>query len=367
MSNPSVLEQTTVNQGMADCNASRELKQRWQNHKNDHPKMRIRDAAKALEVSELELLATGCGDSVVRLIPEWPDILKSLQSLGPVMALTRNEYAVHEKNGVYNNVKIMGGMGLVLDEAIDLRLFLSHWHHGFSVCENTASGERQSLQFFDIDGTAIHKIYLLELSDKKAFNTLLSTYTSSDQSTAVNVVAIPKKPQECEDSSVDVSAFQSSWESMKDTHDFHEVLKSYGLSRLQALRLGGLDRARMVSKGLFTDFMTSLVENEISFMVFVASAGVIQIHSGPANNIKILGSWFNILDDDFNLHLRTDAIENVWAVRKPTVDGDVNSLELFDANGDVIAYLFGSRKPGQPELANWRKIIDALPTLEPGA
>ena len=149
MSNPSVLEQTTVNQGMADCNASRELKQRWQNHKNDHPKMRIRDAAKAFEVSELELLVTGCGDSVVRLKPDWPDILKSLQSLGPVMALTRNEYAVHEKNGVYNKVRIMGSMGLVLDKAIDLRLFLSHWHHGFSVCENTQRNIFQTIRTID--------------------------------------------------------------------------------------------------------------------------------------------------------------------------------------------------------------------------
>ncbi len=136
MLNPTVLDQVAVNQGMSHSKVNHELKQRWQEHKNAHPRMRIRDAAKILEVSELELLVTGCGDSVVRLKPDWPDILKSLQSLGPVMALTRNEYAVHEKNGVYNKVRIMGSMGLVLDKAIDLRLFLSHWHHGFSVCEN---------------------------------------------------------------------------------------------------------------------------------------------------------------------------------------------------------------------------------------
>lgn len=364
MSNTTVSGQTVLITPKADSSANLELKQRWQDHKSAHPKIRIRDAAQALEVSELELLVTGCGDSVVRLKPEWPDILKAIQSLGSVMALTRNEYAVHEKNGVYNNVRIMGSMGLVLDEAIDLRLFLSHWHHGFSVCENTASGERQSLQFFGIDGTAIHKIYLLESSDKKAFNALLRTYTSNDQSAVVNVLPIPKKPEELDDNSVDVDSFRASWESMKDTHDFHEVLKNYGLSRTQALRLGGLDKARKVPKELFTEFMTGLEEDNISFMVFVGSTGVIQIHSGPVSNIKTLGSWFNILDDDFNLHLRTDAIDTAWVVRKPTVDGDVNSLELFDANGDVIAYFFGSRKPGQPELMHWRKMINALPTLE---
>jgi putative hemin transport protein len=49
------------------------------------------------------------------------------------MPLTRNEYVVNEKNGVYSNVKIMCSMGFVLDDLINLRLFISHWHQGFFV------------------------------------------------------------------------------------------------------------------------------------------------------------------------------------------------------------------------------------------
>jgi len=134
------------------------------------------------EMSELELLVAGCGDSVVRLKSEWNHIIKAIKTLGPVMPLTRNEYAVCEKNGVYNNVKIMNSMGYVLDDLNNLRLFISHWYHGFFVCENTTSGESQSLQFFDNQGKAIHKIYLLELSDEKSFNTFITQFTSSDQS-----------------------------------------------------------------------------------------------------------------------------------------------------------------------------------------
>ncbi len=43
------------------------------------------------------------------------------------MALTRNEAAVHEKVGTFGNVTVSGKMGLVLNDAIDLRLFLGHW------------------------------------------------------------------------------------------------------------------------------------------------------------------------------------------------------------------------------------------------
>jgi putative hemin transport protein len=57
----------------------------------------------------------------------------SNKNTGPVMPLTRNEYVVNEKNGVYSNVKIMCSMDFVLDDLINLRLFISHWHQGFFV------------------------------------------------------------------------------------------------------------------------------------------------------------------------------------------------------------------------------------------
>jgi putative hemin transport protein len=50
-----------------------------------------------------------------------------------------------------------------------------------------------------------------------------------------------------------------------------------------------------------------------------------------------------------------------WVVRKPTADGDVTSLELFDADGETLAMFFGERKPGRAELASWRALVDTLP------
>ena len=138
------------------------------------------------KMNELELLVVGCGDSMVRLKSEWSRIITAIKTLGPVLPLTRNEYVVDEKNGVYSNVKIIGSMGFVLDDLINLRLFISHWHQGFFVREKITNGESQSLQFFDRHGKAIHKIYLLELSDEKIFDTFISTFTSRDQLNALS-------------------------------------------------------------------------------------------------------------------------------------------------------------------------------------
>lgn len=70
--------------------------------------------------------------------------------------------------------------------------------------------------------------------------------------------------------------------------------------------------------------------------------------------------WLNVLDAGFNLHLRADHIASAWVVGKPTGDGLVTSLELFDPQGETIAMFFGERKPGRQELATWRSLIDAV-------
>lgn len=97
-------------------------------------------------------------------------------------------------------------------------------------------------------------------------------------------------------------------------------------------------------------------------MVFIGNRGCIQIHTGLVKNIKMFGAeWLNVLDDEFNMHLRDTAVATAWVVRKPTSDGDVTSLELFDTEGNNLVLFFGRRKPGQPEDENWRSIVAALP------
>jgi len=99
-------------------------------------------------------------------------------------------------------------------------------------------------------------------------------------------------------------------------------------------------------------------------MCFVGNPGMIQIHTGPVKRVEVMGDWLNVLDLSFNLHLREDRIATTWVVRKPTADGIVTSVELFDATGSTMAMFFGERKPGKPELAAWRALVAEFPRLE---
>lgn len=339
------------------------LRDRWMTIKQQQPKLRIRDCAAELDVSEAELLATGVGDHVICLSHEFTKILMQLEELGPVMALTRNHSVVHERHGIYRSARMMGdSMALFVNDDIDLRIFLSHWAFGFAVTERGHHVERKSLQFFDNDGQAVHKIYLTEDSDHDAYQRLVDQFASTHQSCELLLSDVSDQRFNTPDESIDHEAFQAAWDGLQDTHDFFPLLKEFKLDRLQALHLAGRERSRELVTQALAILLRQASQAELEIMVFVASRGVIQIHTGLVKHIAIVGDWLNVLDPEFNLHIRETDIDSCWAVAKPSSDGQVTSVECFDAQGNLVVQFFGKRKPGQKENPFWRALVESLPT-----
>jgi putative hemin transport protein len=330
-------------------------------------KLRNREAAHALGISEGEALAAFVGAHAVRLEASFVELFEQMPQLGAVLALTRNEAAVHEKDGVYEAMSHDGTIGLVLGSAIDLRVFYHAWASAFAVREETAHGMQKSLQFFDKQGHAVHKVFLREHSNHAAFDAFVERWQMRDQVPGLT----PDKPSaplaQNLDRDADVPAFHAAWDAMTDTHQFFGMLRQFGLARTQALRLAERRYAYPVANDALLGLLERAAQSALPIMVFVGNRGMIQIHTGPVANIRVTGPWINVLDPDFNLHLRGDLIASAWVVRKPTSDGIVTSLELFDANGENIAMLFGARKPGTPELAGWRELIAGIVPVEAGA
>jgi len=341
--------------------AEQTLKGRWDALLKEQPKLRIRDAAAKLGVSEAELLATDCGTRVTRLSGDWSKLISDLPTLGRVMCLTRNEHAVHERYGDFLKIDFFHGMGQVVGPDIDLRLFMNHWVHGFAVTDMTPDGDRQSFQFFDASGEAVHKVYLQKESNYGAYGVILNKYRSEDQGTAMAVQPAPAPRPEMPDAEIDVAGFQQAWLEMKDTHAFFVIMGKFRVGREQALRLAPEGHARKVSVASTKKMLETASATETPIMVFIGNRGCLQIHTGPVKNIKMFGEeWLNVLDDEFNMHLRDTAVASAWVVKKPTVDGIVTSLELFDEKGNNLVLFFGKRKPGEPEDEAWRKIVADL-------
>jgi len=336
-----------------------DLKSQWEAFKIENPKIRIRDAAEQLGTSEAELIATTVNSTAIRLQDQFQEILKDVESLGYVMALTRNDFCVHERKGIYKKVSFKGMVGLAVNPDIDLRLFMSAWKSAFAVNEN----ERKSLQFFGKDGEAIHKIYLTDKSETDGYNALVKKYTAEDQTAELEIVTEKTVVEEKPDQEVDIESFKKEWLALKDTHDFHGLLRSYGLSRTQGLRLAPEGHAIQITTDSLKAILTKASETDLEIMVFTSNPGCIQIHTGLVKKLVQTGPWFNVLDPEFNMHLREDGIANIWLVKKPTDDGIVTSIEVFDKDGNIIVQFFGKRKPGIPENENWRMIANELAVI----
>jgi putative hemin transport protein len=331
-------------------------------------KARHRDIAEELGIAEGELIAAHAGLSLAdgallgaeRLQADWPAIIAALEPLGEVMALTRNASCVHEKTGVYRKASHNNHVGLVLGGDIDLRVFYRQWAHGFAVREMGEKEVQRSLQFFDAAGHAVHKIFMKPQSDLAAYDALVTRFADADQAAGIAVTAPAAAPAELPDAQIDVAGFRAAWADLRDTHEFFTVLKKYSVSRLQGLRLAEARFVQQLDKSCVLDLLNSAVLEKVAIMAFVGNAGMIQIHSGPVHKIAVMGPWINVLDTRFNLHLREDHIASAWVVKKPTVDGLVTSVELFDAKGDTIVMFFGERKPGVHELCEWRNVVERV-------
>ncbi len=344
---------------------------------------RAKEAAGSMGVSEGQAVAAHAGshDHALKAVPlrgPWIELLQALELCGPVLALTRNESTVHEKTGVYEKLSVNGQVGLALGEQIDLRIFFDRWHAGFAVTEaaaNPGNPPSVSLQFFDAQGLAVHKIYAREGTDRAALDAVIAQHADASLGYIFRSAApvVPARP----DADVDSAGLAQAWGGMKDTHEFFPLMKKFSVERQQSFRLVEgqfTSRAPVQAVG---KLLEEAAFDGTPIMVFVGSPGCIQIHTGPVRRVepmefpakpgKPAARWLNVLDPGFNLHMREDIIGSVWIVEKPTADGVVTSVEAFDTTGDLMAMFFGARKPGVPEREEWRSIVRRLPKHEAAA
>jgi len=329
----------------------------------DSPKTRERDLATKLGISEAQLIAANCGQGATRVEAHPDAVMGAAQTLGEVMALTRNDSCVSEKVGHYDNYHPGKHAAMILTEEIDLRIFPTHWQHAYLVEKETDAGLRRSIQVFDAAGDAVHKIFLRDGSDLKAWAGLRASLAMADQRTALEVAPrTPKEAPKGDPAKADI--LRQEWTRMTDTHQFLRLASKLKMNRLGAYRMAGAPFVRGLAPEAVDLALHAVADAGIQVMIFVGNRGCIQIHSGPLHTLKAMGPWQNVLDPGHDMHLRLDHIAEVWAVDKPTQRGPALSLEAFDAEGGLILQIFGIGKEGLDSRPAWRSIVDTLPDAQ---
>ncbi|TDO98069.1 hemin-degrading factor [Marinomonas balearica] len=335
-------------------NSYDQLTERWENLLTDEPKLRIRDAAEKLDVSELELLQTMQGKGVLLLDITPKQLASKLNGLGSVMSLVRNDACVHEVTGRYRSYEESSSpVGLFLGEQ-DIRAFFNKWKFIYSVTDN----DRRSLQVFDEFGVAIIKVYAVEKTNLIDWHRLVEEYTGSDQSLLADLTPLSQRELPVNNPDPDTKKLKESWDNLKDVHQFNGILRALKIPRHQAFSLVGDEYATQLDNECIEYVLSQASQANIPTIEFVQNAGVVQIHTAINTKLVRMGKWYNVLDPNFNLHLNTDLIAQTWAVKRSGHTGIVSSIEAFDQSGQLIIQIFGKRVEGQAEREDWSLLVN---------
>lgn len=327
------------------------------------PKKRDRDLAESLGISEAELVAAHVGHTATAIEANPDIVMPALKALGEVMALTRNESCVHERVGTFEDYRSGQHAAMVLGPDIDTRIFPKHWAFGFAIENETENGTRRTLQFFDHAGDALQKVFLRETSNHDAWAGVVEALTLEAQSDRIEVTE--RAPTEAAKSNPEKrDILIDEWQRMTDTHQFNRLTAKLGMNRLGAYRLACAPYVRRIEPSAVETWLNVTSEAGQKVILFVGNKGNIQIHWGQLKTVKPMGPWLNVLDPEFNLHLRGDHIAEVYVVDKPTKRGPAVSIEAFDAEGGLIFQCFGQRDGEGDPMDTWHGILADLPELE---
>ena len=308
--------------------------------------------------AKLAKLAPGFADrgmSVRWLDDRWSDLVEALPALGPVRVTTHNDVATHVKFGPFDDVSFNGPVGLVLGEPIDQRLFTHRWEWAFA-----ATGKSACIRIFDVHGREMMRVDLVEDSDRDAFEAFLDDFEVSRPQVEIDTdIELPEVSELAVSRDV-VADFRGDWRAMQDTHEFFGLLREHELDRAVAMRVGPPEMVTRLEGPVCEDLFAVLTSIDLPVMIFVRSAGCVQIHTGPVELTGRVRDSLRITGQDFKMSAKPDRIGECWAVRKPTEDGNVTSVEFYDRDAQLAFQVFGERKPGVPELQGWLDVVDGV-------
>lgn len=185
------------------------------------------------------------------------NIILRLHTLGRAECVLRNSHAIHEKQGVYENVGLSGGASIALNIAgIGLRIFPEHWHHAIAVEDAGETPSVRSIQLYDKYGAAIQKVFMRDNREKERYNLADALRTAESprfltgQTPAIQAPA-PLPPER-------LAAFHERWINMKDVRHFGDILESFGLDRQTAYAHTPEGMAAKVHHGIWEQFLEKI-------------------------------------------------------------------------------------------------------------
>jgi putative hemin transport protein len=303
----------------------------WEKLKTQKPGIRIKEAADILHVAEAELLVTRCGENVKRLNHNPIAILNAISKVDEVMALTRNASVVIETSGKYPTFLLEDHWLIGNNDDFHIIFDTNIITHIFAVTDEFAGQTRNSIQFFDAAGRAIHKIYFDISAPQETYASITHAFLSPNQEKEINCFNYSKTTR------VEISkqtALQK-WESLKNYHRFDNLEFYLGNALLDIVTHLDEERARKIPAEMLTQFLLGVGNKNISISYIVKNIGCTQLFRGPIRNVFAKDDWFNVKDPEFNLHILKTHLDAGYLVHVPLINNYRLALLFFNKQGEL--------------------------------
>ena len=305
----------------------------------------------------MESLALSQTTQTFFLRPPFYELLAALPKLGSMYACTSNQSASLVRYGTYweqwpGGKEWRGGAS-----SSNVRHLMHRWRS--AVLQQ--SEEQRSLRFFDDFGVLLHEVRLQEPASFGSFDSAMAGYLTAREGTAYR----PRwQPRATSAADIDITALCRAWDSIAYLGEFSGLLRSFGLSRTQAFRCIGAERATLVSKAAVAALLCSAVEERLPLRVLVNSSGALQTHGSIFRKLHQEGSWLRLEKPHASFQVNLADLASAWVVKRPTQRGEVLSLEIFDAEERTIALFLYHGASDHPDYQKWRARLSKLSTDE---
>ncbi|MFK0089854.1 ChuX/HutX family heme-like substrate-binding protein [Pseudomonas sp. NPDC090755] len=309
-----------------------------------------------IESTPAGLALTAATDCLCLDLPA-AEVAARLHTLGAVRTLTPTSHAWIEQVGCYPQSDDISEAGLVLgDDGLDLRLNLRAWYWVGMI--HDVSRNLYSLNVFDRHGRSLLWLASTTGSSLAAWAQLYGQCVARRPDFSPRDAVSLRQPQ--------VPGLVQEWAAMSNVHEHFALLKRHGLTRYEGNQLVAPQFARRLQVGSPVALFRRLAQSGLELMLFVYSAGSVQIFTGQLTGLQAQGEKL-VFDMPatalaaatcFSIQEAPDA--QTWRVHKPNEQGGVTSLELFDAEQRLIVQVFARRPAGEPEQQAWRQWLDAL-------
>ena len=288
----------------------------------------------------------------------WVELLRGLQELGPLTLQSESNGSVIEAQGIAVAGSWSGRRGALRIGASRLRLQLDRWFYGYAI---KGEDDAASVQFFAADGQRILTINRTPEAMRERWTQLVRRFTSADQNPWVELVPTPEpSTADRPDSGVDLKALRAAWDDPQQRHDCGDLSRQFGVARLQAFRLAGESRARVVPTSTFKTALRCAASAHVPVALTVESIGLAHTYTGIVRRVEHVESLLTVVEPGMRLYISEPRVAAAWLVRRPTAQGTLSSLQYFDPIAQPILTVAGNTTPGEPGLDRWERLVASL-------